>query len=78
MPIARSVNTGISAFIDSYGRVTETVAVRTEGVAVQQVMLDSRYTLYTRVGDLFAWLCTLITLLLVGFGLVDRLGGRHP
>jgi len=45
---------------------------------VQQVMLDSRYTLYTRVGDLFAWLCTLITLLLVGFGLVDRWGGRHP
>ena len=78
VPIARSVNTGISAFIDSYGRVTETVAVRTEGVAVQQVMLDSRYTLYTRVGDLFAWLCTLITLLLVGFGLVDRWGGRHP
>jgi apolipoprotein N-acyltransferase len=78
VPIARSVNTGISTFIDSYGRVTDTVAVRTEGVAVQQVMLDSRYTLYTRVGDLFAWLCTLITLLLIGFGLVDRWGGRHP
>jgi apolipoprotein N-acyltransferase len=78
VPTARSVNTGISAFIDSYGRISETVPVRTQGVAVQQVMLDSRYTLYTRIGDLFAWLCTLITLMFIGFAMADHRSGRHP
>ena len=53
----RSVNTGISGFIDSYGRVKETIPVRTEGTAVATVMLDSRYTFYTRFGDVFAMLC---------------------
>ena len=53
----RSVNTGISGFIDSYGRVKETVPVRTEGTAVTTVMLDSRYTFYSRFGDVFAMLC---------------------
>ncbi len=53
----RSVNTGISGFIDSYGRVKQTVPVRTEGTALATVALDSRYTFYTRFGDVFAMLC---------------------
>lgn len=65
VPLARSVNTGISAIIDSFGHVVTRVPVRTEGVAVADVKLDSRYTIYTRIGDLFAWLCTLITAVLV-------------
>jgi apolipoprotein N-acyltransferase len=65
VPMARSVNTGVSGFITSYGEVTQTVRVRTEGYAIDRVFLDPRYTLYTRVGDLFAWVCTLITGLLV-------------
>ncbi len=55
--MVRSVNTGISGFIDSFGRVTESVPARTEGTAIATLRLDSRYTLYTRFGDLFAKLC---------------------
>ena len=61
VPLVRGVNTGISAFIDSYGRVTDKIAARTEGTAVATVWLDSRYTLYTRLGDWFAWLCAIAT-----------------
>ena len=77
VPTARSVNTGISGFIDSYGRVVDTVPVRAEGVAVQKVLLDPRYTLYTRVGDLFAWVCTLITGVLTISALSDRFSRRR-
>jgi apolipoprotein N-acyltransferase len=60
-PTARSVNTGISAVIDSCGRVTERVAQSTAGSAFGSVVLDPRYTLYSRWGDWFAGLCVLVT-----------------
>jgi apolipoprotein N-acyltransferase len=56
-PMARSVNTGISGFIDSVGHVANTLAVRTAGTSVMQLQLDSRLTLYTEYGDFFAWMC---------------------
>lgn len=55
-PIARSANTGISCFIDLKGRIlqatqyAETTAIRGE------VVPETRITLYTRLGDLAAWL----------------------
>ncbi len=61
VPTARSVNTGISGFIDSAGRIGSTVPQQVPGTAAQQVMLDSRLTFYTRYGDVFAWLCALIS-----------------
>ena len=56
-PTARAVNTGISGFIDSCGRVGKTVPVGVVGTATQQLMLDRRVTFYTRFGDLFAFAC---------------------
>lgn len=67
--IARSVNTGISALIDPNGLVHDRVWgdeatpwPRACGFAVGTVKTDSRFTLYTRYGDWFAWACALFWL----------------
>jgi apolipoprotein N-acyltransferase len=57
VPTARAVNTGISGFIDSVGRVKDYIPAGTEGYAVAQLHLDPRLTFYTRYGDVFAWIC---------------------
>jgi apolipoprotein N-acyltransferase len=60
-PTARSVNTGISGFIDSVGHVTDTVAAGTHGWSVKQLGIDPRVTFYTRHGDVFAITCVVIS-----------------
>jgi len=71
VPTARSVNTGISGFVDSAGRTSGLVPAGTEGVSVATLSLDSRLTFYTRFGDVFAIACAAITALLTA-GLVAR------
>lgn len=57
VPMVRSSNTGISSFIDSCGRVTNTIAPGTSGFAVQSIQFDKRITFYTRYGDVFPLAC---------------------
>lgn len=64
-PTARSVNTGISGFVDSFGRLHGLVPAGTEGASVQRLQLDYRVTLYTRWGDWFAKSCLVITCVVV-------------
>lgn len=54
---ARSVNTGISGFIDSNGLPSDLLPVREEGTGVEQIMIDRRLTFYTKFGDVFAETC---------------------
>ena len=56
-PTARSVNTGVSGFIDPVGRVYDTIPVHTTGTRARQLDLDTRVAPYTHLGDLFAGLC---------------------
>ena len=67
--IARAVNTGMSGFIRPTGQLHDLVTndpsgswPRNSGYAVARVSVDSRYTVYCRYGDYFAWLCVLISL----------------
>jgi apolipoprotein N-acyltransferase len=60
-PTARSVNTGISGFIDPVGRTYGLLGPGMVGVSTQRLTLDSRVTLYTRLGDVFAVLCLAVT-----------------
>jgi apolipoprotein N-acyltransferase len=64
VPTARSVNTGISGFIDSVGRTHDTLASGVAGVSSSEVKIDSRYTLFTRHGEWFALTCVVWTSLL--------------
>ncbi len=61
VPTARSVNTGISGFVDSVGRVHDTIAAGTEGSSSAKLMIDPRVTFYTWFGDVFAWICVSAT-----------------
>ena len=69
--VARSVNTGVSAFIDPDGRIHDRVVgkpddpwTRNAGFSVANIGVDSRYSLYARYGDWFGWICSLVWLLL--------------
>jgi len=69
VPTARSVNTGVSGFIDSAGRVGPLVAVDgrrqlVAGHVSHRVPLDPRTTLYAHVGDTPMRLLAGLTLLL--------------
>jgi apolipoprotein N-acyltransferase len=71
VPSARSVNTGISGFIDPLGRTSGLLPARTEGSSVGVLMLDSRITFFTRWGQWFAWICGTATSLIVAISLLS-------
>jgi apolipoprotein N-acyltransferase len=73
VPMVRSSNTGISAFIDSSGRVEETIAPNTSGFAVRTIALDGRRTFYMRYGDVFPIGCVIV----VAIDVLARLARRH-
>ncbi|MBI1336498.1 MAG: apolipoprotein N-acyltransferase [Phycisphaera sp.] len=78
LPMVRSVNTGISGFIDPRGRIQKLVNVAgqtqgVEGYAVNPITLDPTPTAYGRIG---AWPVTFImtlTLLTTLWGILVRL-----
>lgn len=71
VPMARSVNRGISSFIDSSGRVVDRVEVDGQtqmvaGVAVSKLALDGRSTFFGRYGDAPAMICLVLSAVLGG------------
>jgi apolipoprotein N-acyltransferase len=58
---ARSVNTGVSGFVDPLGRVSGTVPAETEGWSARRLTLDRRVAPYTRIGDAFPITCVAVT-----------------
>lgn len=77
VPLARAVNTGISALVDGNGRILQRLPKNTEAVLAGMVPLDDRTSLYTAWGDWLGQLCLLGCVALVpwrlGQMLVDRL-----
>ena len=72
VPMVRAANTGLSVAIDSRGKLIGRIgegrygAARTHGTLFAELPLDSRSTLYGRLGDVWAWLCLLGTVVLGG------------
>lgn len=60
----RAGNTGISAIITPYGHIQEILEIGKEGVIISQISPMSKNTFYTRYGDIFAYVCLMISLLL--------------
>lgn len=62
VPMARCSNTGISAFIDPAGRIREgaMLPLNAPSILTQRLSMSARQTFYTRYGDLFALICTII------------------
>ena len=70
--IARCANTGISMFIDPYGRTSQVTKIFTRTIVTDKIHLKpngadfSRHlTLYSRYGDWFAQMCCLVSLVAV-------------
>ena len=69
-PMARAANTGVTCFVNEFGRVTQvlqddTGSTFTQGVLTGEVNVpqDRQLTFYTRHGELFAQLCAGVTLI---------------
>jgi apolipoprotein N-acyltransferase len=73
VPLVRATNTGISAIIDSRGRMHGTTPLFEETVLSGEVIPGSERTFYTRHGDLFAGLCLALTVILAVAGIVKRI-----
>lgn len=73
IPMVRSVNTGMSMWVDSCGRIKKVVGDRRYGTArqtgwlVADVQLDARRTLYGRVGEIWPLGCMLASIIMVAF-----------
>ena len=61
---ARAANTGISGFIDPFGRVQHATAIFTQEAVTGTIEIGHPKTFYARYGDLFAYGCVIITALL--------------
>jgi apolipoprotein N-acyltransferase len=60
--LARAANTGISGFVDPYGRVLEKTTLFTPAMLVADLRFINERTIYSRIGDLVAWLSVAATL----------------
>jgi len=59
--LARAANTGVSGFVDPYGRVLDRSSLFTDEVLVHEVRLIDERTWYARLGDVAAWASVAIT-----------------
>jgi apolipoprotein N-acyltransferase len=59
--LARSANTGISGFVDPYGRVLQKSKLFESAVLVEDLRFLTNRTVYSRIGDLVGWLSVALT-----------------
>ena len=71
-PMARAANTGVTCFVNEFGRVTQMLqdergSTFTEGVLTGEIKIptERELTFYTRYGELFAKLCASVTLIAI-------------
>ncbi len=82
--IARAVNTGDSGFVDSNGRVVGLVkdartatSIGAVGTLAMTIDVDSRVSVYSRVGDVLPIGCAVAATLMVGWTYVRPRRGRR-
>jgi apolipoprotein N-acyltransferase len=63
--LVRAANTGISGIIDARGRVVAEQGLFETGVLVAEVHFIEERTLYSKIGDSFAWACAALSALIV-------------
>ena len=69
--ILRDTNYGVTAAIDPYGRVRQSIPRRQAGELAAEFGFRNDLTFYTVHGDVFAWLCAVLSL-----GMMAWAGGR--
>jgi len=59
--LARAANTGISGFVDPYGRVLQKSVMFQSAVMAEDVRFITDRTIYSRIGDLAGWMSVVLT-----------------
>jgi apolipoprotein N-acyltransferase len=72
VPLARAVNTGLTALVDGNGLVRATLPKEVDDVLTVTVPLDNRISLYSRWGDWLGLSCLAITIGLIPIGIVRK------
>jgi apolipoprotein N-acyltransferase len=65
--LLRDTNSGVTAVIDPYGRVRQSIPRHAVDALPAQFAFRSDVTFYTAHGDLFAWLCAILALGIVAW-----------
>jgi len=68
--LVRSGNTGISSVMDEHGKHLSMLKPMVEGIAYGEVELCTELTLYTKIGNLFVYLCIAFIIMLFPIGIV--------
>ncbi len=72
-PVLRVTNVGITAYINERGEVLDAAPSYQEDTRVWSVSKsDGTETFYVRYGDWFAWLCSFVTIGLLGYAIFRR------
>ena len=61
--LARAANTGVSGFVDPYGRVLQKTDLFHPAVLVEDLRFIQTKTIYGRIGDLVAWLSLAVVII---------------
>jgi len=73
--LVRSANTGISGFIGPTGKILATTPLFKDATLTRPVPLMQTKSVYTRIGDLFAWACVALAAIIAAFTSVFKRGG---
>jgi apolipoprotein N-acyltransferase len=72
-PVLRVTNVGVTAYITENGQVLDAAPTYQEATRVWSVSKsDGSQTFYVKYGDWFAWLCTVVTFVLVAVSIRKR------
>ena len=70
--VARSANTGISSIIDPLGNVKEELGALERGYVVSEIAPRETDTLYSYIGNLFAYICLAYVSLMLIISVIDK------
>jgi apolipoprotein N-acyltransferase len=77
--LVRAANTGISCFIDPRGKINGRVQknnkdIYVEGYLTQEIMALKEKAFYTAYGDIFVYLCMMVTAVVLVFSFLAAKG----
>ncbi len=78
--ILRDTNTGVTAVIDPYGRVRQSIPRHAVDALPAEFAFSDEETFYTKHGDVFAWLCAVLSgaIVFIAIGRVGSGRNAHP
>ena len=71
--VVRSANTGVSSIINDRGEVLETLAPLKTGYVLEEVTLSERVTVYSVIGNVFAYACIILCAAAILYPACDRI-----